>query len=343
MTPEPEIGRGEASARAALAGNPSDGYGGAVLAVALGAQRATATAVRGRGVVVEPEAELVRATVARFAAQLAPQARDVTVRWSTGIPRAVGLGGSSAIVIAVLRALGELFAVAPQLGGLAPPQQPPQNPQLGGLAPPQQPPQNPQLGGLAPPQQPPRNPGPAALAELALSIEVDDLGTAAGLQDRVAQAFGGVTFMDFSVTPPAYDALDPATLPPLVVAWRSESGGHSDAVHAPLRDRFERGEPVVVNGLRRLADHAHNAEQALRSGDRVGFARAVDGSFDARRSMLALDPRHVAMIDRARSAGAAANYTGSGGAIVAVCSDDAHQKRVTSALRSLSCETIGLF
>ena len=300
MTPEPEIGRGEASARAALAGNPSDGYGGAVLAVAVGAQRAAATAVRGRGVVVEPEAELVRATVARFAVQLAPQARDVTVRWSTGIPRAVGLGGSSAIVIAVLRALGELFAVAPA-------------------------------------------PEPAALAELALSIEVDDLGTAAGLQDRVAQAFGGVTFMDFSVTPPAYDTLDPSTLPPLVVAWRSESGGHSDAVHASLRDRFERGEPVVVNGLRRLADHAHAAETALRSGDRVGFARAVDGSFDARRSMLALDPRHVAMIDRARAAGAAANYTGSGGAIVAVCSDDAHRERVTSALRSLSCETIGLY
>ncbi len=296
MAPDPEIGRGEASARAALAGNPSDGYGGAVLAVALDARRAIATAGRGRGVVVEPEAELVRATVARFATELAPGAREVTVRWSTEIPRAVGLGGSSAIVIAVLRALCELFAVAT---------------------------------------------APAALADLALSIEVDDLGIAAGLQDRVAQAFGGVTFMDFSSTPPTYETVDPGMLPPLVVAWRPESGGHSGVVHAPLRERFDRGEPAVLDGLRRVADQARAAHQALRSGDRERFARAVDGSFEARRSMLALDPRHVAMIDRARSAGAAANYTGSGGAIVAVCADAAHRERVTGALRSLSCETIG--
>ena len=56
--------------------------------------------------------------------------------------------------------------------------------------------------------------------------------------------------------------------------------------------------------------------------------------------MLALDPRHVEMIECARAAGAGANYTGSGGAIVAVCRDDEHRPRVQHALRELRCGTL---
>jgi glucuronokinase len=305
MTPAPSpeaVGRGEAFARAALAGNPSDGYGGAVLALAFGERRATATArrspARGGGPTVEPDAELVRATIARFAARHAvPGAADTAVSWSTTIPRSVGLGGSSAIVIATLRALAALYGVS-----------------------------------IEPPE----------LAALALSIEVDDLGIAAGLQDRIAQAFGALTFMDFAARPHVYAPADPARLPPLLVAWRSGSGGHSGAVHAPLRDRHARGEPSVLDGLRALAGHARAADVALRGGDPVAFAHAVDGSFDARQAMLTLDPCHVAMIECARSGGAAANYTGSGGAIVAVCEDDAHRRHVADALRGLTCETLAV-
>jgi shikimate kinase len=50
--------------------------------------------------------------------------------------------------------------------------------------------------------------------------------------------------------------------------------------------------------------------------------------------MLELDPRCVEMIETARAAGACANYTGSGGAIVAVCRDEQHRAEVRQALRS---------
>ncbi len=53
---------------------------------------------------------------------------------------------------------------------------------------------------------------------------------------------------------------------------------------------------------------------------------------------MALDHRHVAMIEAARSAGAAANYTGSGGAIIAVCRDAAHLRKVQAALAALGCD-----
>jgi GHMP kinases C terminal len=81
-----------------------------------------------------------------------------------------------------------------------------------------------------------------------------------------------------------------------------------------------------------LVGVARRALDALRSRDHAAFAAAVDRSFDLRATILELDPRHVALIDCARREGAAANYTGSGGAIVAVCRDHAHRDQTLAAL-----------
>ena len=89
-----------------------------------------------------------------------------------------------------------------------------------------------------------------------------------------------------------------------------------------------------------LAGHAHVAHAAVLMGDGVALRAAVDGSFDVRRAILDLDPLHVEMIETARSAGAAANYTGSGGAIIAVCDDPSHRAQVAAALAAIGCETL---
>jgi glucuronokinase len=287
------VGRGVASARAALAGNPSDGYGGAVIAVTLDAFQARATARTASGPGASPDSELVAATVMRFARDHCLEAPASTVEWNTSVPRGVGLGGSSAIVIATLRALCELHQVSLQRG---------------------------------------------ELAALALAVEREELGIAAGLQDRVAQSYGGLTFMDFAPGG-RYESLDAALLPPLVVAWRGDTSADSGIVHGDLRSRFDAGEEVVRNAMTRLAELAREARAALLAGDRGAFATAVDRSFDARAQMMELDARHVAMIERARACGASANYTGSGGAIAAVCRDESHRAEVTAALREIGCGT----
>jgi glucuronokinase len=96
-------------ARAALAGNPSDGYGGAVVAVPipdLCATVATSEADEFAIHVADPELRrLLDATAAVFAEEVAPLPA-VSLSASTTIPRSVGLAGSSAFVIATLRALG---------------------------------------------------------------------------------------------------------------------------------------------------------------------------------------------------------------------------------------------
>lgn len=265
-----------------------------MLAVTLDGLSAEAFARRAQTLVVEPASELVEATVRRFAAELCAAALPTALQWRTSVPRGVGLGGSSAIVIAVLQALCELHGTVLD---------------------------------------------PAPMAELALLIETEDLGIAAGLQDRVAQAYGGLMFMEFG-DGGAYEQLPSELLPPLVVAWRADAAQDSGDVHAALRARLEAGDATALAGMNELAEIARAARAALIARNPERLARCADESFDVRRRLLALDPRHVELVERARALGAGANYTGSGGAVVAVCRDQAHAARAARALAELGCGTL---
>jgi glucuronokinase len=291
---------GAALARAALAGNPSDGYGGAVLAVTVPAWTAEADALRARELRVEPANALVEATVRRFARELEPDVVRTAVRWSTSVPQRVGLGSSSALVIAVLRALCRLHDV-----------------------------------------ELPRS----ELAELALAVETEELGIVAGLQDRVAQAYEGLTFMDFGQAASGgsterYEQLDAQLLPPLLIAWRIDAAADSGDVHALLTRRHRRGDIDVEEAMAALAAAARGARDALVSGHLDAFRSYVDQTFEVRRRLLALDPRCVEMVEVARSHRAGANYTGSGGAIVAVCRNQLHAGEVREALARIGCRVV---
>lgn len=95
-------------ARAALAGNPSDGYGGAVVALPVHDLCAVASATEASSFSIraaDPDLQLLlRATAERFAT-VCGDLPAVTLSASSTIPRAVGLAGSSALVIASVRAL----------------------------------------------------------------------------------------------------------------------------------------------------------------------------------------------------------------------------------------------
>jgi glucuronokinase len=257
-----------------------------VLAVTLDGLSAEAFAQPAQTLIVEPASELVAATARRFSSELEAAALATAVRWRTSVPRGVGLGGSSAIVIAVLRALCALHGT-----------------------------------GL----------DPTEMAELALAIETEDLGIAAGLQDRVAQAYGGLVFMEFG-DGGTYEQLSAALLPPFVVAWQADAAQDSGDVHASLRTRLEAGDATAVAGMQQLAELARAARAALIAGDGEQLARAADESFDVRRRLVELDSRHVELVEYARALGAGVNYTGSGGAVVAVCRDQTHAAEVDRAL-----------
>jgi glucuronokinase len=298
-----ESASGRAFARAALAGNPSDGYGGATLAVVVPDFAAEVQVHSARALRVTPANALVEAAVRRFGREFGVSSDGVAATWTTTIPREVGLAGSSAIVTATLCALCELFDVELE---------------------------------------------PQWLAALTLAIETEELGIVAGLQDRVAQAYGGLIFMDFDREHfeahghGRYEPLDPALLPPVYIAYREDSSGQSGALHAALRARFVAGEAGLHEAMRELAALARGARDALCAGDHERFARCVDGSFDLRRRIVALDPRHVEMVEMVRALGASANYSGSGGALAGSCRDAEQRERVLARLRSVGCGAIAL-
>ena len=152
------------------------------------------------------------------------------------------------------------------------------------------------------------------LALEALKAETDELGIAAGPQDRLVQAFEGLLYMDFGDD--RHEPLHAGLLPPLFVAHRDEDGEPSQTLHRGLRSRHEAGDPAVHAGMRRLADLTATAREALLAGDHDTFAGCVSGSFDVRAAMVELDERERRGIDVARAHGLHANYAGSGGAVV---------------------------
>jgi glucuronokinase len=186
---------------------------------------------------------------------------------------------------------------------------------------------------------------------LVLSVETDELGIAAGLQDRVIQVYEGVVYMDFAeqrmqqqrgLLCGVYEPLDPALLPPLYVAYSTEIGEPTEVFHNNLRARFEQGEAAVVNAMKRFAELAFEGRQALLDQDTETLARLIDENFDLRRSICRLPKEQVDMIERARAAGASAKFAGSGGAIIGTCPDKTVFERLTSNLAPIGCKVIRL-
>lgn len=325
------IVRARAPARVALLGNPSDGYGGATLAVAVQDFAAQVTVYEWPELEVLPAAgdrcrhpslaalvddvrahgyegglRLVKAAIVRFARwceehAVALQHTTFAVRYASTVPRGVGLGGSSAIVVATLRALCAFHAVTIP---------------------------------------------PAVLPDLALAAETQELGLAAGLQDRVVQSYEGLVAMDFAPELVArdghgrYERLDPALLPPLFLAHRAEAAQPSQVVHADLRARHEAGEAAVVEGMAAIAALAGEGRAALERGDHRALGELMGANVAGRVALYDPDPLHLAMVEIAQACGTSANFAGSGGAVVGPCPDEATFAALREAYAREGCAVL---
>ncbi len=184
------------------------------------------------------------------------------------------------------------------------------------------------------------------LANLILSVETEEIGIAAGLQDRVCQVYGGLVYMDFAREHferqgfGEYELLDPGLLPPLYVAYRRNLSQVSGIYHSNLRERWLQGDPEVLRAMQDFARLASEGRQALRERDYAAFGRLMDRNFDVRSRLVRLDPINVDMVRVARKIGVCAKYAGSGGSIVGTCEDPDRFDRLREALAELNCEVI---
>ena len=323
--------RTNALARAGLIGNPSDGYFGKTIALTIRDFSAGVTLYESPKLEVLPEAQdlsrfgslrelvtdvrlhgyygglrLLKATLKRFAefcedAGIVLPERNFTIRYHSDIPRLVGLAGSSAIITAAMRALILFFDV--------------------------------QI-----PQE--RLPG------LILSVETDELGITAGLQDRVAQIYEGLVYMDFDKALMEsrgfgrYEHLDVAALPDLYFAYDIQYAEPTERTHRAVRVLYDRGNPKVVDTMKKIAFLADEMRDGLQRGDHQKIADLINRNFDLRREIFPISEGNRRMVETARSCGASAKFAGSGGTIIGTYGGKPMLEALRQRLEAIGCRVI---
>ncbi len=173
---------------------------------------------------------------------------------------------------------------------------------------------------------------PRQLAELVLSIERDELGMVAGLQDRLPQAYLKMLHMDFKERLMKergfgeYTEMDPENLPRLWVA-HSSMGDDSGEVHSNIAERWERGDLEMKKIIRLLKECADEGREAIAAKDHLALACLMDTNFDLRTELFgaeALGETWEAVM-LARSLGSCAKQCGSGGSIVGIIPNQAFE------------------
>ena len=320
-----------AHARAGLVGNPSDGYFGKTISFIIRNYRATVRLWESPHFEIVPThgdfatfdsvrsflkdqklhgyyggMRLIKAAIKKFHEYCQRQDielsdRSFTVSFETDIPRLVGLSGSSAIVVAMLRALMRFYEVEiPKhlLPGLT----------------------------LAVERE-----------ELGISAGLQDRviqwyeGFVYMDFDRRLMESRGYGI---------YEELKPAKMPPLYVAFDPERAEVSDVPHRNLRELYNCGDRTVVAAMKTYRDLTDRGRSALMAGDWDELDRVMNANYDLRKAIMPVAPENDRMVEVARGTGASAKFAGSGGAICGLYRDGRHYQELVDVLAALRCTVL---
>jgi glucuronokinase len=312
-----------AFARAGLLGNPSDGYYGKIIAVSIKNFAARVVLEESPELRIEPFARdedtyksgrdlvdrinlygyyggrrLVKAAIKTFfdhcsSRNISVAEKNFAIRYESDIPRQVGLGGSSAIIVAVMRALLQFYGVEVPIELL------------------------------------PTLVLNAELKELGINagfmdrvIQVYEGCVFMDLDRTLVEkrGFGN------------YERLDPHRLPPLYLAYKPNLGKVSGAVLNDIRLAYDRGDPAVLGILQRLAALADEGRKGYLQGDFCSWPSLMDENFDLRSRIMRISESNREMIQAARRCGAAAKFAGSGGSIIGIFEGEAMFERLVLEL-----------
>jgi glucuronokinase len=317
--------------RAAIIGNPSDGYYGKTIAFVFSNFSADVTLYESPEIEIQPATQdlhvfqgldelvshinfagyyggirLLKAMIKVFYEyckqnKIELEKKNFTLRYKTDIPQHLGLAGSSAIITAGMKALMQFYKVEIDLN---------------------------------------------ILANLILSVETQELGISAGLQDRVAQVYEHPVFMDFNKDYMAengfgiYTPLNASDLPNFYIAYKRDESEGSELTHNNLRARYQFQDKEVLKAIEEWGELSVKMKRALEQKNYDGIPTLINRNFDLRKSLISIKSGHKTMIDIARSAGASAKFTGSGGAIIGTYTDTTMYNVLKIKLKSHDIEVL---
>ena len=187
---------------------------------------------------------------------------------------------------------------------------------------------------------------PAELANLVLSVEADELGIGAGLQDRVAQAYEQPVYMDFAQKHfdkqgyGNYVPFSKSLLPNLYIAYRQVLSEGSEVVHNNLRERYRLGDPQILEAIAEWSNLSEDFFEGLTTHNHSLLNSLINQNFDLRRKVMNLHPANLEMVEAARSCGASAKFTGSGGAIIGLYKDEDMYRALEQKLSAMDIEIL---
>lgn len=320
-----------AYARAGLLGNPSDGYFGKTIALLARNFRARVLLYPSARLEIRPSKadmpvfeslddlyettrwrgyyggiRIIQALIVRFMDYCRAQGiilpnRNFTIEYESTIPLRLGMGGSSSIVTAALRALLQYYGVQIPLPIQA-------NLVLET--------ETKELGVPAGPQD--------RVIQVYEGLVYMDF--AQGLME--ARGYG------------EYEPLDPMLLPNLYLAYRTSLSEGTEVFHNNVRERWRHGDSEIVSAMRTWASYAEQGRDALLERDYATLNRLIDKNFDLRAQIYEIGRGNLEMIETARAVGASANFAGSGGAIVGSYQSEEMFENLSNAMKRIGVAVI---
>ncbi len=318
-------------ARAGLLGNPSDGYFGKTISFAFSNFRARVLIYPSGRLEIRPSKvdlpvfenlddlyrttrwrgyyggiRIIQALIVRFVDYCRHEGielenRNFTLEYESNIPQRLGLGGSSAIITASLRALCQYYGVEIPL---------------------------PVQANLALETETRELNVPAGLQDRVIQAYHGLVYMDFSRDLMESRGYG------------EYQKLDPALLPKVYVACRTSLSEGTEVFHSDLRERWRRGDPEVVEAMRTWASYAEEGRKCLLERNYRRLNELINENFDLRARIYRIDRGNLELVHTARQTGATSNFAGSGGAIVGTYADDAMFERLCEAMRPIGVDVI---
>jgi glucuronokinase len=318
-------------ARAGLLGNPSDGYFGKTISFAMSNFRARVLLYPSGRLEIKPSKadlpifenlddlyrttrwrgyyggiRIIQALLVRFMdycrqQEIELENRNFTLEYESNIPQRLGLGGSSAIITASLRALCQYYQLNIPL---------------------------PTQANLVLETETRELNVPAGLQDRVIQAFQGLVYMDFSRELMEARGYG------------EYERLDPQLLPKVYVACRTSLSEGTEVFHGNLRDRWRRGDPDVVAAMKTWASYAEEGRECLMRHDYRRLDELINANFDLRSRIYQIDRGNLEMVHTAREAGATSNFAGSGGAIVGTYPDEDTLARLTDRMKTIGIEVI---
>lgn len=317
-------------ARAGILGNPSDGYFGKTISIPVRNFKATLTLFEWDRIEIFPGPSdnvnfdsleemisdmktngyyggfrLVKAAIKVFhdymvSVHINLPPKQFAIKYSSNIPRQVGLAGSSAIITSTMKALSRFFELEIDPAFLA------------------------TLVLWA------------ETKELGISAGLQDRV----VQVYDAPVFMDFDKKYVEETEMGiYSVLDSALFPNMYLAFRTDLT-HKPTCHNDVHMRWKKGDQLVIDTMREIGGNASHGLTALESGNLGEFDLCMNRNFDLRSRIYNIHPDNKAMIELARSIGATAKFPGSGGAVVGTYASEEMFTELTKRFKALDCTVI---